>query len=561
MTRREIEEHLQSAVSRLTPDVLDRIDLTAPQEIHTEFLADKRRSRARMWGAAAACVLVVAAGSGGYELYRGSLIDSIVGLDVNPSVELSVNRKEKVLKAEALNEDAQAVLDGMDLKGVKLNVAVNAVVGAMAAEGYLEDLDSAILVTVMGDSVSRTSVLRSQVVADVEKSLEENQVQAVVYDQQAVIRDDVRETADEYGISYGKAYFLEELIGQSPVLTEEDLARLSGMTMEEIAKEVAGETPQLQLPVTEETAPAESGGEETAETAGEGGSSSEEAVLPGETPAAEVDLNGPGETGRNEAEDGEEEEKEDERVRLDEAWYEDGEIAVTFEDGVRWRSPAVSVRGRDGEYLAARLVETDGKGCRIEAEGMEPGETYYFTVAGMVRRGGESLTAVSGRIRVPEDGTEEESRSPQESRPEESTSGESGAGESRPQEDGELPQESSEAAETEALEESRPQNRPDEDGDVPERPAEGQRPSGEPSGSEEDTGNRPERETDASVNDKGQSGTETGAAGDGENPPETRPGAGEAGEEAPVKGIGGTGGAGTTSGEKTEAGAAGESRR
>ena len=91
-------------------------------------------------------------------------MDSIVGLDVNPSVELSINRKERVLKADALNEDARTILQGMDLKGVELNVAVNAIVGSMVSNGYL----------------------------DSDQSLEENKAAAIVAVQQAVVRDDVR---------------------------------------------------------------------------------------------------------------------------------------------------------------------------------------------------------------------------------------------------------------------------------------------------------------------------------------------------------------------------------
>ena len=403
LKRQEIEQHIKSAMDRITPDVLDRIDLTTPQEIHAERLTDLRRRRARMWGTAAACFLAIAAGSGGYNLYRNSLVDSIVGLDVNPSVELSINRKERVLKAEALNEDARVILDGMDLKGVGLNVAVNAVVGSMVSSGYLEDLDNTILVTVVGDSVSRTSVLRSQVVADVEKTLEENQVEAVVYDQQAVARDDVREMADQYGISYGKAYFLDELVDQDPVLSDRDLARLSAMSMEEIAREVAGETSGVQpsLPAAE-SGSADETGEETGASGEEmsdaetGGSAEENSPAAEENPRETEDFYREetiSETWQEEMEEG--------GIRLDYAEYDGGEILVYFKTEVRWRNPTVSVRNRDGEYFSARISETGEDYCRITAEGLTEGETYYFTMGGVAAENGGRLSAVSGPFRVP----------------------------------------------------------------------------------------------------------------------------------------------------------------
>ena len=78
-------------------------------------------------------------------------------------------------------------MEDMDLKGVELNVAVNAVIGSMVTHGYLDDLDNAILVTVSNDSIKKATALRSSVVEDIEQTLQENQVKAVVYDQQRCV--------------------------------------------------------------------------------------------------------------------------------------------------------------------------------------------------------------------------------------------------------------------------------------------------------------------------------------------------------------------------------------
>ena len=69
--------------------------------------------------------------------YQNTRVDSVIGLDVNPSIEISVNRKDKILETEALNEDAVTVLADMDLEGVDLNIGVNAIIGSMVRCGYL----------------------------------------------------------------------------------------------------------------------------------------------------------------------------------------------------------------------------------------------------------------------------------------------------------------------------------------------------------------------------------------------------------------------------------------
>ena len=242
MSSQEIEQHLKSAVDALAPDIFDRLDLSVPQQKprpddgQEKIVSLQRRMRG-MAVAAAACLCLVTAGGGAWHYqYQNRQIDSVIGIDVNPSVELSISRKNRILKAEPLNADAESIMEDMDLKGVELNVAVNAVIGSMVTHGYLDDLDNAILVTVSNDSIKKATVLRSSVVKDIEQTLQENQVKAVVYDQQVIEEDAVRKLADTYGISYGKAYFLKELISQNENLTEADMGRLSTMNMEEIAR-------------------------------------------------------------------------------------------------------------------------------------------------------------------------------------------------------------------------------------------------------------------------------------------------------------------------------------
>ena len=51
--------------------------------------------------------------------------------------------------------------------------------------------------------------MRQDVVGDVESSLQEHAVQAVVYDQRMKVTGEIQDLAEKYNISYGKAYFCE----------------------------------------------------------------------------------------------------------------------------------------------------------------------------------------------------------------------------------------------------------------------------------------------------------------------------------------------------------------
>lgn len=427
----QIELHLQSAVDALIPNVFDRIDLSVAQDavsgdqIETTALPDSAESKKHQQSgsvlilhrhmrsmalAAAACLCLVISGGGALHYqYQNRQVDSVIGIDVNPSVELSINRKNRVLSAEALNEDAEAILSDMDLKGTELNVAVNAVIGAMVTEGYLDDLDNAILVTVSNDSIRKASELRTSVVGDVEKTLEENQVQAVVYDQQVIEKDEMKTLAEEYGISYGKAYFLKELIEQNQNLTMDDMKELSSMTMEEIARRIADNSlalgefaDQVKEPETTTVAATtepETELVETESTEVETTTATETTAV--ETSAAETTA-APTTTAAVTEEEEEQEDVQADRVKIDYVDYDDGLVYVYFVTKVKWKNPTVSVTDEEGNSYAAYVEDTDRDECTISVSGLEGGKSYSFVLGGLTPREGGNATTVKGYFEKPE---------------------------------------------------------------------------------------------------------------------------------------------------------------
>ena len=290
----------------------------------------------------------------------------------------------------------------------------------MVTHGYLDDLDNAILVTVSNDSMTRASALRSSVVGNIEKTLEENQVQAVVYDQQAVENDEIEDLAKQYKISYGKAYFLKELIESNPDLAMKDMEWLSAITMEELAEWIGKDFPAS----VEET-------EVSRET--ETSAESETETLVPETPEAEL----PEQTQTSGGEEKEsvtedqnvivapspsEENAEEELVEIDYVDYEDDRIFVYFVTYVDWKNPTVLVKDEDGSRYAALVEETAKDECVIFAEGLEGGKNYTFVLGGLTPRGENRASSVTGYFKVPEISEQLEEEEPEESQEEETSS-------------------------------------------------------------------------------------------------------------------------------------------
>lgn len=454
LNRQQIEASLKSAVWNLAPDVLERIDLDTAQD-EQAVVKPVFAVRRRIIGALAAVCLCMVVLAGGSYTYQNGKVDSVIGIDVNPSVELSVNKRNKVLEAEALNEDARQIMEGMDLEGVDLNVAVNAVIGSMVTHGYLDDLDNAILVTVSNDSIKKATSLRTSVVNDIQDTLEEKQVKAVVYDQQVIEEEEVKELAKEYGISYGKAYFLKELIEQNSSLTMEDMEKLAPLTMEEIAGEITERSYAVggYTKVTEETAAAESVKAPTATISQSEEESLSETETSQETSEAQTESTPKEETSSqeetipqtapsvSESSQPETEEPVDTSggtIKVDYVDYENGIVMVHFKTKVKWKNPTVSVKDREGNTYSAKVEDTGNYECEIQVSGLKGGVEYTFVLGGISPKIGKQTT-VKGVFETPVIGEgsadpvedEDENDGTAESTPEASQpSMESGSGES-----------------------------------------------------------------------------------------------------------------------------------
>ena len=200
------------------------------------YVPDKKRNRTRwIWmqlGAVAAALILVFGINLTYANFR---VDSVVGIDVNPSLEISVNRNEKVLSVQALNEDAEIVLDGMDLKNVDLDVAVNAVIGSMLKNGYLDKANNAINICVENSDPQRSEALSRKLTEAVNSILSSNAVNGSVMTQTTEKNTQLEQLAKENSVSVGKAALAEQAVtAKDGALTFEDAVKMPVIDLWEI---------------------------------------------------------------------------------------------------------------------------------------------------------------------------------------------------------------------------------------------------------------------------------------------------------------------------------------
>ena len=187
MTNRSMERRLADAVNKTAPQNADGVLSRCQERKGTITVMTEKRLARRWMGLAAACLAVILLGGGGWLYREEHTAVSVVSLDVNPSIELKVNRKERVLSCTPMNGDAEEVLadmgNGEDLKGAKLEVAVNAIVGGFVRKGYLDKISSALMISVEDRNQTRANKLQRELTEMVDGILQSRELRVAVLTQ------------------------------------------------------------------------------------------------------------------------------------------------------------------------------------------------------------------------------------------------------------------------------------------------------------------------------------------------------------------------------------------
>ena len=241
MTNEKMEQRLASAVEKTAPNdvngVLSRCDERKGTVIP---MTTKKTTKKRWTTLAAACLALVLLGGGGIFYQQAHAVASVVSLDVNPSIELKVSKSEKVLVCTPLNEDAKAILadmgGGADLKGAKLDVAVNAIVGSLVRNGYLNSISSAIMISVEDNDTARAEKLQRELTSTVDGVLQTSEAKASVLTQTLTQDAGLAQQARENSISTGKAALVNRVLALNPALEFDALAKLSVEELKDLAE-------------------------------------------------------------------------------------------------------------------------------------------------------------------------------------------------------------------------------------------------------------------------------------------------------------------------------------
>lgn len=92
----------------------------------------------RRWAVLAAGIFLIMAVVGyTYYYYTGKPI-SVISIDINPSIQLELNMQARVISTTGYNADGEAALEGLDLSGMSVQEALQAMLESEGLKPYLE---------------------------------------------------------------------------------------------------------------------------------------------------------------------------------------------------------------------------------------------------------------------------------------------------------------------------------------------------------------------------------------------------------------------------------------
>ncbi|WP_462409056.1 anti-sigma factor domain-containing protein [Neobacillus sp. Marseille-QA0830] len=146
-------------------------------------------------------VFIIFTGSA-FPVYQSNKAYAYMSIDVNPSIEIGVNKKMQVIEVTGFNKEGKKVVSRlMDWKKRDVSVVTGKIIDEIKAEGYLENKKEIVISTVVPDQSEK----------DLEQKLEDNvqEIKSSVAEEQLKLKvvsttEKELEKAHELGMTAGK---------------------------------------------------------------------------------------------------------------------------------------------------------------------------------------------------------------------------------------------------------------------------------------------------------------------------------------------------------------------
>ncbi|NLP28136.1 MAG: hypothetical protein GX370_05110 [Clostridia bacterium] len=162
--------------------------------------------------------------------------DSQIYLDINPSFQITTNRRDKVIGLRSLNEDAEELLEDIDYKNRDVYLVTEEIIDSLLDHSYIDKADEIMLLSVYNQDGEKRNKQANELNKRIHQKLDAIDKNPIILTQPLEKSNTVEEYAKKYKISVGKMTFIRNLIILNPNLKTEDLIDISLSELIEISQ-------------------------------------------------------------------------------------------------------------------------------------------------------------------------------------------------------------------------------------------------------------------------------------------------------------------------------------
>jgi hypothetical protein len=239
MRKSNLEERINNSFKAETPDILDRIkssDQFYVPEKDKKFDFNRFFNKRLSYSLASVFVLALVLFS---VLSSGPSIDSVVAstvtIDINPSIEITLNDDDEVINIRAINPDGELLIDrNINFKGLSLDKTIEVIIAAAIEKGFIVDdtEDNIILIDVSSTQLEIKerveAILEVKITAEMTKAAKAIQVRRE--SRQELTEDEEKELTDksvQFQLSAAKLFLINKIIVLDDSYTVEALKNTS----------------------------------------------------------------------------------------------------------------------------------------------------------------------------------------------------------------------------------------------------------------------------------------------------------------------------------------------
>lgn len=152
------------------------------------------------------------------EKIRNEIV-SVLTMDINPSIELNLNKDNEIVNVKALNEDSKKLLENKNFKWNTLEEGMTIIIDLLKDNNYLNEEKNTILINVKSENSELSNIVENSV----EKITKEKEIVTDIVMLAVEETEELKELAEQNNITISKAYYIEEQIKDEEGLTFEDL--------------------------------------------------------------------------------------------------------------------------------------------------------------------------------------------------------------------------------------------------------------------------------------------------------------------------------------------------